>query len=116
MKKTILTTALTLAMMGTALAGTVTISSKVAVDKLNKGDLLVKFSETGVTPLTAVYFQISGLATCNGVTTAVGTSFALTSNSKGIVGNSVYVEGPGCATPNYFGMELHDGSGVTIYF
>src|SRR5882757_9472624 len=109
------TGALLIALASSAHADVV-ISSKVAGDHLHKGDLLVRFSETNVTPLTSIDFQITGLATCNGVTEDVGTIFTLRSNSKGIVGNAIYVEGPGCAKPTYFDMELHDGSGVTIYF
>src|SRR5882672_10739186 len=75
-------TAMALIGLASSANADVTISSKIAGDHLHKGDLLVRFSETGVEPLTNINFQITGLATCNGVTEDVGTIFTLRSNSK----------------------------------
>ena len=81
-------------------ATTLAVSSSVAKSKNTKGQLLVRWNETGLLPNQMVSYEITG-NDCKG---AIDRPFQLQATSNGTDGNSIYV---GACAP-YSGMRFCD--------
>jgi hypothetical protein len=93
-------------------AQTLAVSSKVSHSRLEPGWLYVSFKESGLTPGQSVNIGVDGLADCGFGPETVGTDYYnITANSRGTLGNSLYITKPeDCAgrIPTYSSMRLCD--------